>query len=276
MSDFTAIGQLVTKGQELLDAIKGGAIRTMQNTFDGLMASVNSEWAAKKAQVDNEALAALERVDTESVRGDIGFTAQNYNNDFMDTVVIDESRKYPLRMGVSSYFNQSVKAEIIGVRTQNDPTTRPEQAKELLDFMGIGRNEDHFSRSFNILKLTILDNAFTTSDRFYDIYIPYQHLKISPSATFMAYLKTEGAVTENKTGMGSSVGEWKRFIKHYSSSNPGSYVHIDLRFVNANVGDVIYLALPTLTTGHFPESKKHALLYNHLNTVYRNLDNPHV
>ncbi|MFH4603895.1 hypothetical protein [Vibrio diabolicus] len=36
MSDFTAIGQLVTEARNLLDSIKGGAIRTMQTQFDGL------------------------------------------------------------------------------------------------------------------------------------------------------------------------------------------------------------------------------------------------
>ncbi|MEZ9047609.1 hypothetical protein AB6D99_20860 [Vibrio cyclitrophicus] len=42
MSDFTAIGQLVTEARNLLDSIKGGAIRTMQTTFDSLLASFDS------------------------------------------------------------------------------------------------------------------------------------------------------------------------------------------------------------------------------------------
>ncbi|MEZ9422170.1 hypothetical protein AB4186_01730 [Vibrio lentus] len=37
MSDFTAIGQLVTEARNLLDSIKGGAIRTMQTQFDALV-----------------------------------------------------------------------------------------------------------------------------------------------------------------------------------------------------------------------------------------------
>lgn len=37
MSDFTAIGQLVTEARNLLDSIKGGAIRTMQTQFDALI-----------------------------------------------------------------------------------------------------------------------------------------------------------------------------------------------------------------------------------------------
>ncbi|CAK2464917.1 conserved hypothetical protein [Vibrio crassostreae] len=41
MSDFTAIGQLVTEARNLLDSIKGGAIRTMQTQFDALKVQLN-------------------------------------------------------------------------------------------------------------------------------------------------------------------------------------------------------------------------------------------
>jgi hypothetical protein len=37
MDNFQAIGQLVIKAQDLLDSIKGGAIRKMQTTFDALV-----------------------------------------------------------------------------------------------------------------------------------------------------------------------------------------------------------------------------------------------
>lgn len=50
MDNFQAIGQLVTKAQDLLDSIKGGAIRAMQNQFEALkvqftnkLTSVSSE-----------------------------------------------------------------------------------------------------------------------------------------------------------------------------------------------------------------------------------------
>lgn len=42
MSDFAKISELVTQGRQLLDAIKGGAIRTMQTTFDDLLTSFDS------------------------------------------------------------------------------------------------------------------------------------------------------------------------------------------------------------------------------------------
>ncbi|EDK27751.1 hypothetical protein VSWAT3_00673 [Vibrionales bacterium SWAT-3] len=58
MSDFTAIGQLVTEARNLLDSIKGGAIRTMQTQFDALKASVQSTFNSKLAGFDAQVAAA--------------------------------------------------------------------------------------------------------------------------------------------------------------------------------------------------------------------------
>lgn len=49
MSDFTAIGQYVTEAKNLLDAIKGGAIRTMQNSFDSAMRSFTNTFNSRLA-----------------------------------------------------------------------------------------------------------------------------------------------------------------------------------------------------------------------------------
>ncbi|CAK1887440.1 Phage tail protein [Vibrio crassostreae] len=46
MSDFTAIGQLVTEARNLLDSIKGGAIRTMQTQFDALKVQFSDKLTA--------------------------------------------------------------------------------------------------------------------------------------------------------------------------------------------------------------------------------------
>lgn len=59
MSDtnFAAIGQLVTEARNLLDSIKGGAIRTMQAVFDEFMGasrqSVNSFLTQKRSEFSN-------------------------------------------------------------------------------------------------------------------------------------------------------------------------------------------------------------------------------
>lgn len=53
-NDYSSIGLLVAKAQELLDRIKGGAIRTMQTQWDALMAkstqSVNDFLTQKRAE----------------------------------------------------------------------------------------------------------------------------------------------------------------------------------------------------------------------------------
>ncbi|MGO2317348.1 MAG: phage tail protein [Vibrio toranzoniae] len=278
MSDFTAIGQLVNEARNLLDSIKGGAIRAMETAFASLIANVNSEWAAKKSQVDNEALAAIGRVDTETVRSEMGFTALNYNADFRDTTdlsanALGHKNVYPLGMGVGSGRNDCFKVEIIPVYSSADPVMRDIEAQELLEFMGIGRSSQYFTGSFKILKMTVLDTSFQDLTG-YDFFIPNQQIKNSPTATFMAYTKIQG--TSSVSWLGSdTAGDWKQILIHRKSNSPGSKTNIDLDFSNASVGDVIYVALPTICVGHFPASKKHGALYNPKTELIRKIDALH-
>ncbi|MEZ8382261.1 hypothetical protein AB6C98_00860 [Vibrio splendidus] len=66
MSDFTAIGQLVTEARNLLDSIKGGAIRTMQNSFDSAMSgftrTFNSKLSGYQGQMNTVTKAVMEVV----------------------------------------------------------------------------------------------------------------------------------------------------------------------------------------------------------------------
>ncbi|HHX8575401.1 TPA: hypothetical protein ACVO35_004171 [Vibrio alginolyticus] len=58
MSDFTAIGQLVTEARSLLDSIKGGAIRKMQTEYEALKANIQSAFNSKLAGFDAQVAAA--------------------------------------------------------------------------------------------------------------------------------------------------------------------------------------------------------------------------
>ncbi|WP_029790674.1 hypothetical protein [Vibrio harveyi] len=58
MSDFTAIGQLVTEARNLLDSIKGGAIRTMQTEYEALKVSIQSAFNSKLAGFEGQVAAA--------------------------------------------------------------------------------------------------------------------------------------------------------------------------------------------------------------------------
>jgi hypothetical protein len=65
MDNFQAIGQLVIKAQDLLDSIKGGAIRVMQTQFDTLKQTITSDGAAIVANVDTLGRNKLQQLDTE-------------------------------------------------------------------------------------------------------------------------------------------------------------------------------------------------------------------
>ncbi|CAK1818069.1 Phage tail protein [Vibrio crassostreae] len=268
MSDFTAIGQLVTEARNLLDSIKGGAIRAMETAFASLIANVNSEWAAKKSQVDNEALAAIGRVDTQTVIGDLGFTAYNFNGDFRDYVQLDPNKNgvvnsYPFKAGVGAGRNDGVISEVLTCTVGSNPLARAPAVRDLLDFIGIGADTLHFSGSFNIWKLTVVDPAVMGTGGV-DFSLPDSHRKYSPSNTFMYYLRTEGDVSVSLGG--NTAGVWDRSYSHVNSTSPGAYMNTDLYLTNAKAGDVVYFALPMMCVGKFPESIKHGSMVN-LNTV---------
>ncbi|UTZ35021.1 phage tail protein (plasmid) [Vibrio campbellii] len=219
----------------------------------------------KAGQIDAEVAKAKQDFENRAKKLSIisGFEAINYNGDFLDTVEARNSKGevniFPIGMGIGSFRNDCVLAEVIPVFSGEEPETRDPEAQELLKYMGC--NVKNFSSSFNILKITITDPATLLESPRYDFFIPEQHLKRSPSATFMAYFKTIGDFSVSH--LGNSNGEWTRVVERYTSTNPGSYTHIDLNFSGVlNEGDVLYLALPTICAGLFPEEYKHGNLYN--------------
>lgn len=235
----------------------------------------------KMADIDNKVASAESDFQkfNQSVVDNIGFTAMNYNHDFLDTHEIEANAHghknvYPLEMGVRNKLrNDCFKTEIIKVQSGDIPESRDEEAKKLLDYMGIKRETQYFGQSFNILKMTVLDTSFEP-DSSYDFYIPEQHVKMSPSSTFMAYAKFKGTFKLSRFNV-DKRDEWQRVITHWTATNPRAYIHIDLNFTDASVGDVLYLALPTICTGHFPKSKKHGVLYSPKNDLIRKINTLH-
>ncbi|TOP71734.1 phage tail protein [Vibrio parahaemolyticus] len=226
----------------------------------------------KAGQIDAEVAKAKQDFENLANKLSIisGFEAINYNGDFRDTVEAPNSKGevnvFPIGMGVGTGRNNCVITEIIPVWSGKDPETRDPEAQELLQYMG--SNAKNFSSSFNILKMTITDPATLLELPNYDFYIPEQHVKRSPSATFMAYFKTIGDFSVSH--LGSSNGEWTRVVEHNSTTAPGSYTHIDLNFSGVlKEGDVLYLALPTICAGLFPKEYKHGNLYNPRETHIR-------
>ncbi|MEZ9073124.1 phage tail protein [Vibrio splendidus] len=265
MSDFTAIGQLVTEARNLLDSIKGGAIRAMETAFASLIANVNSEWAAKKSQVDNEALAAIGRVDNDTIRGEMGFIALNYNNDYQDTKQVTGadgfSSEYPIGVAFGGDITEYFHTEMLDVKSGDDPATRPEDVKELLDIMGLGRNTSHLAYGgFKVMKMTVIKLSVDGS--------PFMHMTqdfhqaTRNGLTMMHYERTP-----------ATSGMWDRKITVFKNGggNTSEYIHFDARPLGSEVavGDVLYYALPTMVAGEFPVSEMHSTLPNLRNKQVR-------
>lgn len=235
----------------------------------------------KVSDIDNKVASAESDFQnfSQSVVDNTGFTAMNYNHDFLDTHELEANAHghknvYPIGMGINKVLrNDCFKTEIIKVQSGVSPESRDEEAKKLLDFMGITRGRLHFSRSFNILKMTVLDTSFQDKLHF-DFYIPDRHIKYSPSVTFMAYAKIKGTSKVKWLNV-KQKDEWQQIIEHRSSDDPGYYTNIDHDFADASVGDVLYLALPTICTGYFPESKKHGVLYSPKTELIRKINKLH-
>ncbi|CAK3123334.1 Phage tail protein [Vibrio crassostreae] len=68
MSDFAKISELVTQGQQLLDSIKGGAIRTMQTQFDALKKTITTDGEKVVSDVDSLGRNKLQQLDSELAR----------------------------------------------------------------------------------------------------------------------------------------------------------------------------------------------------------------
>ena len=127
----------------------------------------------KMADIDNKVASAESDFQkfSQSVVDNTGFTAMNYNYDFRDIHELEANAHghknvYPLGMGINKLRNDCFKTEIIKVQSGVSPESRDEEAKKLLDFMGVSRLDKrgtsvkHLGKSFNILKMTVLDTSF--------------------------------------------------------------------------------------------------------------------
>ncbi|MDH0866456.1 hypothetical protein [Mitsuaria sp. GD03876] len=234
----------------------------LTQTVASKMDAINTTVNAKVAELDAFKAGLLSQ---------LPMMALNYNHDFLD-VSGTAPQQLPVGLAVSAdgAFWNRFSAELIPVNTGADPATRHDEAKALLDAMGIGRGTQHFTSSFNILKLTRKDAVVISSLVFY---IPARHVKSGNGASFVAYAKTVGSSTWDY--LPSTAGQWKQFATTWPAGTNdgrgvGSYLQLDFKVQNSSVGDVLYLALPTVVLGSWPEGRKLGNIVNIVNEVKRN------
>lgn len=231
-----------------------------------LAAEVNQKMASIDKSVSDAQKKAQSAI--EATADNLGFMAINYNADMRDVYVATQPNKQgvinqiPLGWGVKPDLLDCCHLEMIPVVPGSVPVDRHEEARALLDFMGIGADTIRWSSPFNILKIRVLDTSFIERDS-YDAHIADQHLRYDPATSFLRYVKVIGKTSVNWVG-GDTNGEWVQ-LRTVVKGTPGAsrYRHVDLIFdQKTEVGDVIMIALPSVVPGIWPQGRKHSRLYN--------------
>ncbi|WP_462150855.1 hypothetical protein [Pseudoalteromonas xiamenensis] len=248
--------------QDIADLIKSADRLT--DTVDHKIQSIQAELNAKKAEIDSRLAAKEQAVEGYilNARNEQGFEVQNYNHDFIDLYDRGDI-KLPVGMGLhaDNPLNDYFDIEIIPVTSGAEPDKRHDVAQELLTAMNIGRGTQHFSGSFNILHLKHKANMPLPTK--WVFFIPQQHVKTGQGASFLCWAKGKGFNWQMDTNM-----QWKQVVYAWRPSpNPGTYVHIDVYM--HEVGGELYLALPTIVTGVWPEGRVLGNLYSQKNEMYR-------
>lgn len=242
---YLNLGKYADEARALLDAIKGGAIRQMELAFESIKQTVNSEWNAIKSKANSDLSAVISRVDTETVRGDIGFTALNYNDDFCDVVVVDDKHTLPVGVSLSTALLPCFTSSLITVSSGVDPDSRPAVVQSLLTACGAGHfnsGRHFFGAQFKILKLTVTALPPEGTSDYLHLSTDY-HCSTGGGLTTLFYQKRND-------------GDWEQIKKTYPKSSSG-YYHFGVNILSdgAAIGDVIYIALPAAVAGLYWPSK---------------------
>lgn len=184
--------------------------------------------------------------------------AINYNAS-MTRLTGEKPQQIPSAMWINAGgdFFGKFSLNIIPVASGDDPNTRPQVVRELLQYMGCDRQ--YFSLGFNIVELTVksIVNGFGP----YVFTIPYRHVKAGAFHSVVLYHKLTG---QAKWGWTNSEirDKWNQQTTHVFTGDAGGYANVDIAIENAAVGDKFYLALPQIVLGKWDPAQRAPQLFN--------------
>lgn len=252
MSDFSAIGQLVTEARNLLDSIKGGAIRTMQTTFDSSLVS----WGNKL-----DAAIAKHTADFRNVIAPVTDQLPNIALTGNQSLIIADGNTVPTSFRANSHTTFELVKYV-----PSDPLSRDGEVLSLLTEIESGvlkefsdfsiRKNSHYKHGFNIIRLSW---DFSGGSKEWLIYPTYrgQSVPIASMMTAAAFVKLESGYlngTASAFAKGAVLGEWRFTRSTHLGSDFGSYLH-SRPYASSDVGSML-IALPVVGTGYIDHPKK--------------------
>jgi hypothetical protein len=192
----------------------------------------------------------------------------NDNHDFRDITTHNHNGtnyQVPTGMGLHAGgdFFDKFETQMYQVKNESDPQSRPAVVRDLLAAMGRG-NASYMARHFNILRVKRKPGSPAPTS--WTFYIPRQ--QFWPGNSFVCWMKTNAPWNWN----GDTDGQWKqrRFVKPPTSGGQDAlgYQHVD--FIAPSDADAeIYLALPSIVPGTWPEDRKLGALRPSVETLIR-------
>jgi hypothetical protein len=259
MDNFQAIGQLVIKAQDLLDSIKGGAIRQMENAVDALKQTFTADTQAALTDFANKSSAKIAQQDqalrnaVEPIVGKLAIIALSPNQ----TMQLEGNAVVPkgfyLRAGMTLD-----KVETIS----HAPVARTAEQLKMLSDMELDiraeypdfdiRKSIHYAKPFNVFRVawdfpedTVMNGSHWT---FFPGTIP-----LSTVTSIAAFVKLEEGIANGGLMANSKLGSWE-FSSATSSGRFGSYLNAH-PIARTRKGSFL-IALPVLSTGYLNHPNK--------------------
>ncbi|MEG3220235.1 hypothetical protein PD716_06300 [Vibrio gigantis] len=259
MSDFTAIGQLLTEARNLLDSIKGGAIRTMQTQFDALKQTFATDTQQALTNFRSTSNAKITQQDqalrnaVEPIIGKLATIALSPNQE----LTVDDGATIPKGFNVSSFVTLE-KVETIkhapSLRSGAQLQMLSEMEKDIrLDYPDFNiRKTSHYMKSFNVFRV-----SWDLPD---DTEVNGSHWTLFPGRVALSGLVSCAAFVKLEEGLAngglmalSTLGKWK-FSQFTSGGYFGGYIHAH-PIARTKKGSFL-IALPVLSTGYLNHPNK--------------------
>jgi len=259
MDNFQAIGQLVTEARNLLDSIKGGAIRQMENAVDALKQTFTTDTQTALGNFENESNAKIAQQDQalrnaiEPIVGKLAIIALSPNQTMQlegDAVV---PKGFYLRAGMTLD-----KVETIS----HVPAARTAEQLKMLGDMELDiraeypdfdiRKSIHYAKPFNVFRVAWDFPEDTPMNGSHWTIFPGR-VDLSTVTSVAAFVKLEEGIADGGLMVNSTLGKWA-FSNTTVGASFGSYFHAH-PIARTHKGSFL-IALPVLSTGYLNHPKK--------------------
>lgn len=266
MDNFQAIGQLVIKAQDLLDSIKGGAIRVMQTQFDELKQTLSSDSQTALANfksTSDAAITAQEQALINAVEPIVGK---------LPTIALTQNQVMNVAEGATlpEHFIVAGGMTLTHVETiSENPNLRSGAQMQMLTDMESDiqleypdfdiAKTNYYISSFNVFRVS-WDFSVGYADGYSQYTLYPRHspelasVPISGAVSAASFIKLEDGNVKGGLASSSTLGKWKFSTSTIEATTFGERINFHPN--TSTLKGSFLIALPVVTTGYLNHPKK--------------------